>query len=100
MQFFRFCGYGVPDFNRAVNIGLKTIDSSLQFYQFRHTWATIARNDLGIDYYTVGAALNHVHRDDPVTDIYIKRDFTLINEANRKVVEYVFRLIEKPQDNS
>lgn len=94
----RYASYN--DFNIALSCGIKKIDSALQFYQFRHTWATIARNDLGIDYYTVGAALNHVHRDDPVTDIYIKRDFTLINEANRKVVEYVFRLIEKPQDNS
>ena len=79
-----------PDFNRAVNIGLKQIDSSLQFYQFRHTWATIARNDLGIDYYTVGAALNHVNREDNITDIYIKKDYTIINEANKKVVDYIY----------
>lgn len=96
------------DFGRALNIGLKTITEhivkeerergnknfaldKLQFYQFRHTWATIARNDLGIDYYTVGSALNHIHRDDIVTDIYIKKDFTQINIANKKVVDFVFR---------
>lgn len=60
------------------------------FYSARHSWATIARNDLNIDKYTVHEGLNHVDMATKVTDVYIKRDFTRINEANFKVIDYVF----------
>lgn len=60
------------------------------FYSARHTWATIARNDLNIDKWTVHEGLNHVDNATKITDVYIKRDFTRINEANFKVIEYVF----------
>lgn len=59
------------------------------FYSARHSWATIARNDLAIDKWTVHEGLNHVDNATKVTDVYIKRDFTRINEANFKVIEYV-----------
>ena len=61
----------------------------LQFYQFRHSWASIARNELGIDKATVDEGLNHVG-DNRIADIYIKKDYRHINEANRKVIEYLF----------
>lgn len=95
-------------FNRAINIGLNTVESdinaeasekkekdfqpieNLQFYQARHTWASIARNDIGIDKSTVNDALCHVDKEMRVTDLYIKKDFTLINDANKKVVDFVF----------
>ena len=62
----------------------------LSYYSARHSWATIARNDVGIDKWTVHEALNHVDKATSITDIYIRRDFTRINEANLKVIEYVF----------
>lgn len=82
-------------FNRALNKGLKQVGEALgvedlEFYAARHSWATIARNEVGIDKFTVHEALNHVDRDMAVTDIYIKKDFTAINEANRRVLEHVF----------
>ncbi len=82
-------------FNAALNKGLKSVGGKiglqgLEYYSARHSWATIARNDLGIDKYTINEALNHVDRDMSVTDLYIKKDFTRINEANRSVLEYVF----------
>ncbi len=81
------------DFSRALNIGLKTIlgeRTSVTFYSARHSWATIARNDCGVDKGTVNDALVHVDREMSVTDLYIKKDYRLINEANKKVIEYVF----------
>lgn len=60
------------------------------FYISRHSWATIALNKVGIDKYTVHAALNHVDETMRVTDIYIERDFVNENKANAKVVKYVF----------
>lgn len=83
------------NFNRAINLGLKQIGKMLQvddleFYAARHSWATIALNKVGIDKYTVHAALNHVDETMRITDIYIERDFVNENRANAKVVKYVF----------
>ena len=38
----------------------------------------------------IHSALNHVDESMRVTEIYIKKDFSSINEANSKVVDYVF----------
>ena len=83
------------NFNRAINIGLKTIGDKLslidlEYYAARHSWATIALNKVGIDKYVVHEALNHVDESMRVTDIYIERDFVNENKANAKVVKYVF----------
>ena len=83
------------NFNRAINLGLKTIGeqlniSDLEYYAARHSWATIALNKCGIDKYTVHTALNHIDESMRVTDIYIERDFVNENKANAKVVKYVF----------
>ena len=82
-------------FNKAINKGLKEIGEQLniddfEYYAARHSWATIALNKVGIDKYTVHAALNHVDTSMRVTDIYIERDFVNENKANAKVVKYVF----------
>lgn len=82
-------------FNKAINYGLKEIGAELgiddlEYYAARHSWATIALNKVGIDKYTVHAALNHVDESMRVTDIYIERDFVNENNANAKVVRYVF----------
>ena len=88
--------YSTADaFNKAINYGLKQIGEILQiedleYYAARHSWATLAVNKVGIDKYTVHAALNHIDEAMKVTDIYIERDFEVENEANRKVLEHVF----------
>ena len=83
------------NFNRAINMGLKTIGDKLniedlEFYAARHSWATIALNKCGINKYVVHEALNHVDESMRVTDIYIERDFVNENKANAKVIKYVF----------
>lgn len=81
--------------NRAINMGLKTIGDKLniedlEFYAARHSWATIALNKCGINKYVVHEALNHIDESMRVTDIYIERDFVNENNANAKVIKYVF----------
>ncbi len=82
-------------FNRNVNKGMKEIGDILNIEGLntgyaRHSWATIARNDCSIPRETVDEALNHAERGGSrVTDIYIKRDFSRIWEANRKVLDLV-----------
>ena len=83
------------NFNRAINNGLKEIGKvlgidDLEYYAARHSWATLAVNKVGIDKYTVHAALNHLDESMKVTDIYIERDFGIENRANEKVLNYVF----------
>lgn len=88
--------YATPDaFNKAINAGLKQIGEvlgieDLEYYAARHSWATIAVNQVGIDKYTVHSALNHLDESMRVTDIYIERDFKRENEANKRVITYVF----------
>ncbi len=89
--------YTTPDnFNKAINYGLKQIGEilhidDLEYYAARHSWATLAVNKVGIDKYTVHAALNHIDEAMKVTDIYIERDYEVENEANKKVLDYTFK---------
>jgi len=69
-----------------------TLPTGLSYYYARHSWATIAYNDCGIDMQTIHEALNHASDSSmKITDIYVKKDFTRIWEANRKVLDFVFR---------
>jgi integrase len=82
-------------FNAAINKGLDVVgkrigEPELTFYAARHSWATIAVNDCGIDKWTVHLALNHVDPATAITDIYIKKSWKPVDEANGKVIEKVF----------
>lgn len=76
----------------AINKGLKKIGEligvdDLEFYAARHSWATIAVNDAGVDKYTVHQSLNHMDDSMRVTDIYLKKSWDPIDKANRKVLD-------------
>ncbi len=58
----------------------------LTTYWARHSWATIARK-LKISKDTIALALGHGSHT--VTDIYIEEDMADVDEANRKVLDYV-----------
>lgn len=58
----------------------------LTTYWARHSWATIARK-LKISKDTIALALGHGSHT--VTDIYIEEDMAEVDEANRKVLDYV-----------
>ena len=86
----------MESFNRAINIGLKEIGRELgierlQFYAARHSMATIAVNDIGISKYIVNDMLNHTDQSLKITELYIKKDFSHINEANVKLLDYVLK---------
>ena len=55
-------------------------------YSARHTWASIAYS-IGIPKSLINDCLCHVDPDMVVTDIYIKKDWSVLWEANRKVLE-------------
>lgn len=64
------------------DLGLPELTS----YYARHSWATIA-STIGIQRDTIAHALGH--GEDTVTDIYIDFDEKLVDEANRKVLDWV-----------
>lgn len=80
-------------FSSNVNLGLKQIAKDiknplpLSTYYARHSWATIARNDCGVSKDDVHQALNHVDDGMKVTDIYIAKDWSRIDRANRLVLD-------------
>lgn len=85
----------MESFNRAINIGLKEVGKELgidklQFYAARHSMATIAYNCVHVPKYIVDEMLNHVNGSLRMVDVYVKRDFTQINEANTKLLEFIF----------
>lgn len=73
-----------------LNKRLQKIDCSvsahLTTYWARHTWATIAAS-LDIPKETIAAALGH--GGNTVTDIYIDFDRTKVDDANRRVIDFV-----------
>lgn len=93
---FNFCERysSLENLNRSINMGLKKVGeetgiSKLQFYSARHSFATIAANDVRIPLYIVNNMLCHIDNSMKITNLYIKKDFTLINEAKFKFIDYV-----------
>lgn len=70
-------------------IGKLIGEEDLTFYAARHSWATIALNDAGVDKYTVHEGLNHAGGAMAITDVYIKKDWTRLDKANRAVLDFV-----------
>ena len=70
-------------------IGRQIGEPNLTFYAARHSWATIALNDAGVDKYTVHEGLNHAGGEMAITDVYIKKDWTRLDKANRAVLDFV-----------
>ena len=67
----------------------KAILPDVCFSAARTSWATIAQAELGIDRETIAAALGH-HTVD-VTTTYLRTDWRKkVDEANRKVLDWVF----------
>lgn len=94
--FTRCTNIGLQMFQKFANIrmsekGVPTIDGHLTTYYARHTMATIAQNELGIDKYTVSELLNHSQVGAlRTTDRYTKKDWSRLHEINNRIVELVF----------
>lgn len=67
--------------------GTKAICPELTSYWARHTWATVAYS-IGISKDTISQALGHSNGIQ-VTDIYIDYELEKVDEANRKVIDYI-----------
>ncbi len=64
------------------------IYEKLSTYYTRHSWGTIAASkELQFSQDLIGAALGHKKKT--VTDIYIEYDYTIIDDANRHLIDWV-----------
>jgi integrase len=77
--------------DRAVNEGLKTICKSLKiatitFYWARHSFATLARNKCRMSKDDVALALNHIDSMHKTTDIYIEKDWSVVDDVQKAVL--------------
>ncbi len=82
-------------FNVNLNKGLKEVGKAvgiegLQFYQARHTFATLSRNLMRFSKSDVDEALNHIGSLG-IADVYIAKDFEIINDNNEKLLKEVFK---------
>lgn len=71
---------------KRCNVSLRSMIPGLTTYWARHTWATIAAS-LDIPRDTIAHALGH--GGNTVTDIYIDFDQSKVDEANRRVLDWV-----------
>lgn len=91
------------EFCRALDVGLKEVGEAvgipgLTFYQARHTFATLSRNLLRISKSDVDEALNHVGNS-RLADVYIKKDFAIINENLFALIDRVLAELAKSECN-
>lgn len=91
-------------FNANVGSGIKQMCKAMGAapyspYTFRHTWGTIAQNDIHATIAEVAFAMNHSAGFN-VTKGYLKIDFSPAWELNEKVVDFVFFSDKKSRRNA
>lgn len=85
----------VAGFHQSLRCGMNHICDEilgmdhLTIYVARHTFATIARNDCGVSVDDIALCLTH-KSSSPITDVYIKKDFSRVDAVIDKVASFVF----------
>ena len=64
----------------------------ITFYWARHSFASLARNSCRMSKDDVAVALNHVDEGHRTTDIYIAKDWKIVDEVQEKVVQLLREL--------
>ena len=67
---------------------IKPLHKDIIWYTARRSWATIAAS-IYIPKEVIGKALGHSEWDNDTTSLYIQFDNKKIDEANRKVIDYL-----------
>lgn len=80
--------------NKEISLGLISIRKKLGIDKLtmlyaRHSFATIARNDLNIPKDDVALALNHVNQNSRITDTYLAPDWSKVDNVQKKVIDYI-----------
>ena len=92
--FQKYCNIALKNIGEMKRVGLggkKIIRPEwpeISTYWARHSWATIAYNDCEVSLDVISQALGHSDGHD-MTNIYLDKKLRLIDEANRKVLDWV-----------
>ncbi|WP_293297726.1 site-specific integrase [Pedobacter sp. UBA4863] len=90
----------IGSLNKALSAGMRELCKQLDingitYYWARHTVGNLARNKCRMSKDDVALALNHVDRERRITDIYVDKDWSIIDELQEKVIQL---LIEEKED--
>jgi hypothetical protein len=83
--------YGAYDYlDYALYKGMKGLReltgiSQLTLYWARHTFGNLARNECRMSVDDVGAALNHIDNGHATTDIYISKNWQIVDDVQKQV---------------
>lgn len=101
-KLFDFGTWDEPNrMNASIRFCLKYIcrdigaEETWSIYWFRHTFATIARNDIRATKDDVDMCIAH-KGDNPMADVYIKKDWAICTDINKRVMDYVFDNKKRP----
>ncbi len=87
--------YGAYDYlDYALYKGMKGLREltgipELTLYWARHTFGTLARNECRMSVDDIGEALNHVDNGHVTTDIYIAKDWTIVDDVQFQVIALI-----------
>ena len=78
--------------DRAIKEGFATVNkktglNGITYYWARHSFGNLARNKCRLSKDDVALALNHVDQGNKVTDIYIEKDWNIVDEVQSKVID-------------
>ncbi|MFA6246443.1 MAG: phage integrase SAM-like domain-containing protein [Mucilaginibacter sp.] len=81
----------ITNFNKALSKGMKVICgltglSEVTFYWARHSFGNLARNKCRKSKDDVALALNHVDQGRKTTDIYLEKDWSIVDEVQAAVI--------------
>lgn len=81
----------IGNLNKALSKGMAEICrltglSEVTFYWARHTFGNTARNECRMSKDDIALALNHVDEGNRTTDIYIAKDWKIVDDVQRKVI--------------
>lgn len=80
--------------DQAIAYGMRAIGkmlkiANLEFYDARHAFADFARNKCRFSVDDIALALNHIDDDNFVTDLYLSKDWSIIDEIQASVIRLV-----------
>ena len=98
----RYAAYDYLDY--ALYKGMKGLREltgipELTLYWARHTFGNLARNECRMSVDDVGAALNHIDNGHTTTDIYIQKDWKIVDDVQYEVIG-LLRLPGNDADNT
>lgn len=84
----------IGNLNKAISIGMRELQTQtavpdITFYWARHSFGTLARNTCRKSKDDIALALNHVDNGHKTTDIYIAKDWSIVDEVQEAVLNLI-----------